>query len=376
MRFLTNKLPLVSGGALETYPGLSALFDRAGCSLGLTGSSVSGCLGGVFVFSGVSLPGRDGFTKLCGWVQKALYKVEFDEARVETCILNMYKDMTSALRDGSTICSTLTNTLTCKQLKGPQGEGEGCGDNDVAVCLFKQKPFLGGLKAGLKTGKGAKEAVECLEQLRTILASRGPPVMIQVIAGLAHPAPREASTESRLCCLQIGAPDGSAEESEGLAGELTGLLDAGMAQMRGKTKATPKGRASKRRRADGEGGRGQNDEAKDARVTGGVRRWGVKEQCVVTPVDGIESAYVEQVVPCGVHRRDADYMPIYFLSELLSRSEGPLWVGIRGKGYAYHASLELGVLTGQLYFSLGECGAPAKAIEVFQEIIRQEKPRP
>ena len=75
-----------------------------------------------------------------------LFRVEFDENRVETCVQNMHKDMTTALRDGSTVCSTLTQTLTCPQLAGPSGEEEGFGENDVAACLFKQKPFIGSLK--------------------------------------------------------------------------------------------------------------------------------------------------------------------------------------------------------------------------------------
>lgn len=90
--------------------------------------------------------GPEGYRKLCGWASKVLFRVEFDESRVETCVQNMYKDMTTALRDGSTVCSTLTQTLTCPQLAGPGGEGGGCGENDVAACMFKQKPFIGGLK--------------------------------------------------------------------------------------------------------------------------------------------------------------------------------------------------------------------------------------
>ena len=177
--------------------------------------------------------------------------------------------------------------------------------------------------------------------------------------------------------MQIGAPEGSEGVSGGLEEELGGLLEAGMSHMReigSKSKAD--GRGSKRRRGgkavvgSGQVLRGQSDTAIDVRLMGGVRRWNIKEQCVVTPVDGIESSYVEQSVPCCVHRQHKDYMPIYFLAELLSRSEGPLWVGIRGKGYAYHASLELGVMSGLLYFTLGECGAPTKAVEVFHEILR------
>ncbi|KAJ1490456.1 hypothetical protein T484DRAFT_1935077 [Baffinella frigidus] len=76
-------------------------------------------------------------------------------------------------------------------------------------------------------------------------------------------------------------------------------------------------------------------------------------------------------VPCAVHRQDANYVPARLLAELISRAEGPLWERIRGRGLAYHASLDLAMWSGQLCFCLGDSADPAKALAEFLLILKE-----
>lgn len=54
---------------------------------------------------------------------------------------------------------------------------------------------------------------------------------------------------------------------------------------------------------------------------------------ILVPVTGISTSYLSQIVPCNLLPKHADYFPVVVLCEILSKAEGPLYVGIRGKGY-------------------------------------------
>jgi Zn-dependent M16 (insulinase) family peptidase len=103
----------------------------------------------------------------------------------------------------------------------------------------------------------------------------------------------------------------------------------------------------------------------------GVQRRQTEEQAVVVAVKGCDSSYLEMAVPCGVHKNSAEYAAVHLLCELLSRSEGPMWERIRGRGLAYHASLELWPWQGQIGFSLGECADPAAAWREMEAILKE-----
>jgi hypothetical protein len=56
---------------------------------------------------------------------------------------------------------------------------------------------------------------------------------------------------------------------------------------------------------------------------------------IMVPLVGISSSYLSQFVACDLLKspRHPDYFPTVLLSEILSKCEGPLYVGIRGRGY-------------------------------------------
>jgi predicted Zn-dependent peptidase len=104
---------------------------------------------------------------------------------------------------------------------------------------------------------------------------------------------------------------------------------------------------------------------------GGMQRNAVAEQAVVVPVKGSDSSYLEMAVPCGLHKCSPEFAAVRLLCELLSRSEGPMWERIRGRGLAYHAGLDVLPWSGQLVFSLAECADPAAATEEMFAILRE-----
>ncbi|KAJ3047489.1 hypothetical protein HK097_011491, partial [Rhizophlyctis rosea] len=92
---------------------------------------------------------------------------------------------------------------------------------------------------------------------------------------------------------------------------------------------------------------------------------------VMLPIPGLATSFLTQSVECDVMRPHPhpDYFPVILLSELLSRTEGPLYTAIRGQGYAYDATLHLSLWTGQLSFELNDSSEPYKAYVAFQDIL-------
>ena len=116
----------------------------------------------------------------------------------------------------------------------------------------------------------------------------------------------------------------------------------------------------------------QGDDAGEMRMpSAGVQRHSVAEQALVVPVKGSDSSYLEMAVPCGVHKCSSEFAAVRLLCELLSRSEGPMWERIRGRGLAYHAGLDVAPWSGQVIFSLAECADPAAATEEMFAILRE-----
>ena len=66
-----------------------------------------------------------------------------------------------------------------------------------------------------------------------------------------------------------------------------------------------------------------------------------------------------------------DISTAQLLCEVLSRSEGPLWERIRGRGLAYHASLYPSPWAGHLIFEVSECADPAAVVKEMLLILAE-----
>lgn len=53
---------------------------------------------------------------------------------------------------------------------------------------------------------------------------------------------------------------------------------------------------------------------------------------IIVPIAGLGASHLFQMVPCNVLIPHADYFPMCLLTEILSRTEGPLYSAIRGQG--------------------------------------------
>jgi Zn-dependent M16 (insulinase) family peptidase len=91
---------------------------------------------------------------------------------------------------------------------------------------------------------------------------------------------------------------------------------------------------------------------------------------VMVPISGLQTSYLNQIVECDVLGTE-DHYPVVVLSELLSKTEGPLYAAIRGNGYAYGTSLDLFHWTGQLVFDLQDSSEPQRALVCFYEILEK-----
>jgi Zn-dependent M16 (insulinase) family peptidase len=99
------------------------------------------------------------------------------------------------------------------------------------------------------------------------------------------------------------------------------------------------------------------------------------ELALMIPLPGITSSYLLQMVPCDVlsvgGEHHEDFMPLQVLTSLLSRSEGPLYSEIRGRGLAYDAVLSTYLWAGMLVFEVFDAREPVCALERFWSIINQ-----
>jgi hypothetical protein len=73
---------------------------------------------------------------------------------------------------------------------------------------------------------------------------------------------------------------------------------------------------------------------------------------------GIDAAYVTQLVACPVVVGSVEHAAVAMLCELLSRTEGPLYMAVRGQGHAYGADLQFYRWSGQLAYVCREATAP------------------
>ena len=55
---------------------------------------------------------------------------------------------------------------------------------------------------------------------------------------------------------------------------------------------------------------------------------------ILVPVSGLSTSYLSQIVPCDLFKtpKHEDYFPVLLLAELISKTEGPLYTGVRGQG--------------------------------------------
>jgi Zn-dependent M16 (insulinase) family peptidase len=78
-------------------------------------------------------------------------------------------------------------------------------------------------------------------------------------------------------------------------------------------------------------------------------------------VPGSDTCYLEVCVDCMVPRGHADWASLQVLTEMLSRTEGPLYSAVRGAGLAYGVGLGHNYWQSKLVITVSEASLPAEA---------------
>ncbi|KNE60829.1 hypothetical protein AMAG_06595 [Allomyces macrogynus ATCC 38327] len=91
----------------------------------------------------------------------------------------------------------------------------------------------------------------------------------------------------------------------------------------------------------------------------------------VVPIKGVTTSFLSLFTDCNLldPPRNPQYHAVILLSELLSRSEGPIYERIRGPGFAYDSALSCALWTGTLSFDCSESADPAACLDAFHTVL-------
>ncbi|KAJ3237057.1 hypothetical protein HDU81_010060 [Chytriomyces hyalinus] len=281
------------------------------------------------------------------WLIECLLFTRFTKERIISCVQKLLSDLMDVKREGSCVLSAVTTRLTSTR-KNPSKEGQqqasaGACENDLAISVFSQESFLTMISKKLKTDgiKGLKMIVEALQSLRSAIVTGAPGLPGFVQLG----APLSIAKEP---VLEMFLEKWDTEVALFLASLNKGVSSSGGEKGANTAIAFPFPRSPL-----------------DMTLVD-TKRFG---NGVIVPVEGVTASYMSIIVPCDV-LKTTDYYAVTLLAELLSRAEGPLYTSIRGKGYAYDASLNLAAWSGQLTFDLSESSDPHRALVEFFRILK------
>ncbi|KAJ3217531.1 hypothetical protein HDU67_007782 [Dinochytrium kinnereticum] len=281
---------------------------------------------------------------------QALLFTQFTKERIQVAIGKLLSDLTETKRDGSSMLAAVGTRIMSPTSSLNGGEV----GNDVAISLFLQEGFLRDTLKSLKDPKALGKVVHALEAVREaiVFGGRGPGF------------------------LQVALPASMAKGDDGATAKVlrkvVGVWDRQVEifQMR---KSDPK-------RKKGKNVFGKKNGMAAARTVGSAfpfprRPFGIEmvdlsfTRSLIVPISGITASYLSVTVPCDV-LRSKDYFAVSLLADLLSRMEGPLYTSIRGRGFAYDATLHLALWTGQLSFEVHEASDPRAAlVELFRILL-------
>ncbi|KAJ3281727.1 hypothetical protein HDU76_008865 [Blyttiomyces sp. JEL0837] len=287
----------------------------------------------------------------------------FTEERIVSAIRKLLADLAEVKRDGGSLLSAVSTRVLCASKKKlPRGQSGDPG-NDLHISIFKQEAFLRGLLKQIKdaeapsVGKSAKPGVKLpiktapkgvgaivtsLNAVRSaLLRSRAKPGFLQI----AWPEKCEETYAPDYAISTIAIVwDEEYElfERSSLKTPLNGKFVTSTAGV----VAFPFPRVPYNRKL-----------VDDTFGTG-----------LLVSAEGVSAACMSMVVPCDI-MKSKDFYAVTLLAELLSRSEGPLYTSIRGKGLAYDASIHVAIWTGQMSMEIHESSDPRQAMHEFLSVI-------
>ncbi|TPX68367.1 hypothetical protein SpCBS45565_g03135 [Spizellomyces sp. 'palustris'] len=270
---------------------------------------------------------------------QALIFATFTEERVLTTAKNLLSEIVEVKRDGPDMLAAVSGRITI-----PVGsKAKDAQRNDGAISIFTQEGFLKDVVQNCKEGK-VDVVLEGLGKVKECLLK----------AGVAN-GPGFA---------QIAVPVANERGADALVSEVAKIWDEEVQKLL--SSQAPKSENGVSTAPEIQSAFPFPRKAYDAALAD--RTFG---NAVLVPIPGVNTTFFSQIVPCDVLQPHPhpDYFAVTLLAELLTRSEGPLYTAIRGKGYAYDASVHISLWTGQLSFELYESSEPRRALLAFYSIL-------
>ena len=301
--------------------------------VGLGGDTFScSYLNTVLVISAACEPSK--FAIMCSLICRVLFCTVFNVDRIKVFIQNLLTDIIEMMRDGDEMVDAVATAKSEMYQKS----------NDTFLSIFAQRSFLEHIAECLKHGEkdnfqstsspsntkasSASLLIVALNRLRSIILLEKP----------------------RSSVFQIVLPYGHSEEIihifENSWSHFVTSIESGVRKV---YPATP------------------------SRLPGSFRILydpPPHDILVIVPMKGVDSSYLVQTIPCQV-LNSRDQYAVSILATLLSRTEGPLYSGLRGRGYLYDVKLMLHIWHGEISFSMREAGCPDQALWFFYDLLRQ-----
>ncbi|KAJ3129268.1 hypothetical protein HK098_001966 [Nowakowskiella sp. JEL0407] len=334
-------------------------------------------LGEVFFISANSESGR--CEEMYEHVLRVLMFSKFTEERVMTIAKNLLSELMEIKRDGSEMLTAVTSHVLSLSSKERTEPNDAISEKmDQIVSIFTQESFLKGVVKSIKENKG-KDIIEALKRVQThIIGFRSNdelkvgPSFVQ----LSLPLGSSSNVNRR----QVG--EKFAKLWEKLVRIYIQFNSPVSPSLLVADNSTPKTNKKPRLKSK----KDQPETLNEKSIIPGrnvssafpyprncydlcYRLWISKYiyySSLLVPIAGLSTSFLNQVVACDVLNTD-DYFP----AELLSRAEGPLYTAIRGKGYAYDASLHVALWSGTITFTCTETTDPVSALQEFYKIISQ-----
>ncbi|KAJ3278128.1 hypothetical protein HK104_002628 [Borealophlyctis nickersoniae] len=281
----------------------------------------------------------DEYTRMTRFLVQVLLFSEFSVERVVTVAKNLVSEIVECRRDGGGMVAAVSTRVCGGCERG----------NDEVISLFKQDGVLRDVVARCERGEGAW-VVERLEMVKECLV-RG--------AGGGF--------------VQVAGPVGGTED---LTGVVAKVWDEEVKMYRNSRSQSQTSQTKKRKGGDAAAAVTSSPPPPSwpfpfPRTPYTASKIDPKfTRSVLVPIPGLATSFLAQIVECDV-LNSPDYYAVTLLSDLLTRTEGPLYTAIRGAGYAYDASLSLALWTGYLTFDLSDASEPHKAVLAFYDILRK-----
>jgi Zn-dependent M16 (insulinase) family peptidase len=265
---------------------------------------------------------------------------KFTKERIITVVKNLLTNIVDIKRDGESVLAAVSNRISQSRLSASK-----YGSNDFFISIFIQEKLLNGILNECESGNESG-VIEKLDDIRNFIIH-----------------------ESNSNFMRVGVPlrFSCAQTSESTSNEISQdcLTIWNSELLKYQTRHT-----IKRKRAE----RDHISPFPFKRVPFNWNQVDLKfGRNIAVPVGGLSTYSFAQYIPCDLLTtlKDADYFPTLLLAEILSRPEGPLYTGIRGRGYAYGAFLSCYLWTGQISLEIYRSSEPVKALIIFYELLEE-----